>query len=182
MARPSTPSGSFVYVIGKSRLGNTLAAASTRGICMLAFADRRADLIEDLARRFPGATPASPRHPAMPMLRRALKFPAAPWRAPRFPVDLHGTTFQRSVWRALLRIPFGKTASYRDIAQAIGSPKAVRAVAGACGANPVALVIPCHRIVHRDGSISGYRWGVDRKRKLLSLEARHATRKTLRHS
>lgn len=182
MAKPSTPSGSVVYVIGKSLLGNTLAAASTRGICMLAFADRRADLIEDLARRFPSAMPASPRHPAIPMLRKALNFPAAPWKVPRFRVDLYGTAFQRTVWRALMRIPFGKTASYRDIAQAIGSPKAVRAVAGACGANPVAIVIPCHRIIHSDGSISGYRWGVDRKRKLLLLEARHATRKTLRHS
>lgn len=182
MASPSKLPRSFVYVIGTSRLGSTLAAASARGICMLAFADRRADLIEDLERRFPGARPASASHPARSMLRRALKYPAAPWKAPRFTLDLHGTVFQKSVWRALMRIPFGTTASYRDIAQAIGSPKAVRAVAGACGANPVAIVIPCHRIVHSDGSISGYRWGVDRKRTLLLLEARHATRKTPRHS
>lgn len=182
MASPSKLPGSFVYVIGTSRLGSTLAAASARGICMLAFADRRAELIEGLARRFPGARPASATHPAMPMLRRALKYPAAPWKAPRFTLDLRGTVFQRSVWRALMRIPFGTTASYRDIAQAIGSPKAVRAVAGACGANPIAIAVPCHRIIHSDGSISGYRWGVNRKRKLLLLEARHTTRRAPRRS
>jgi AraC family transcriptional regulator of adaptative response/methylated-DNA-[protein]-cysteine methyltransferase len=91
---------------------------------------------------------------------------------------MHGTDFQRKVWRALRRVPAGRTASYQDIAHAIGAPKATRAVAGACGANPVSIAVPCHRIVHRDGSISGYRWGVERKRKLLALEARYAARET----
>jgi AraC family transcriptional regulator of adaptative response/methylated-DNA-[protein]-cysteine methyltransferase len=166
----------IVYTIGKSVLGFTLAAASPKGVCMLAFADSRRELTQDIARRFPDAEPASPRDPALPWLRRAVRHVATPWEDPAFPLDMQGTDFQRKVWRALRRVPAGRTASYQDIARAIGSPKATRAVAGACGANPVSIAVPCHRIVHSDGSISGYRWGVDRKRKLLALEARRAAR------
>lgn len=143
---------------------------------MLAFAASRRELIDDVERRFPGAQPASPRDPAMPRLQSALKYVATPWKPPIFPLDLQGTDFQKTVWRALKRIPAGHTASYIDIARTIGSPTASRAVAGACGANPISIAIPCHRVVHSDGSISGYRWGVERKRKLLGLEATRATR------
>jgi len=166
---------SFVYAVGKSPLGITLAAASPRGICMLAFADSALELIKDVERRFLGAMRAPPRHPSIPWFRAAFNHVSTPWKAPAFPLDEHGTDFQKSVWRALRRIPSGRTASYLDIARAIGAPAASRAVAGACGANPIAIAIPCHRIVHRDGSISGYRWGVERKRKLLALEGRHTS-------
>ncbi|HMI37346.1 MAG TPA: methylated-DNA--[protein]-cysteine S-methyltransferase, partial [Steroidobacteraceae bacterium] len=90
------------------------------------------------------------------------------------PLDIRGTAFQRRVWRALQRIPVGTTATYGDIARRIGAPKAVRAVAQACAANPLAVAIPCHRVVRRDGTLSGYRWGVSRKRALLAREAARA--------
>ena len=166
----------FVYLVGNSLLGQTLAAASPKGICMLAFADSRGELIKDVVRRFPGAVPVPTRHPSMTWLRQAVRHVATPWEGPSFPLDMHGTDFQRKVWRALRRVPAGRKASYQDIAHAIGAPKATRAVAGACGANPVSIAVPCHRIVHRDGSISGYRWGVKRKQKLLALEAAHTTK------
>ena len=171
MPNASKAAGPFVYIIGKTFLGQTLAAASPRGVCMLAFADSRRELIEDVERRFPGAVPASPRGLTMPRLQSALRHVATPWTPPTFPLDLQGTDFQKTVWRALKRIPAGHTASYLDIARTIGSPTASRAVAGACGANPISVAIPCHRVVHSDGSISGYRWGVERKRKLLALES-----------
>jgi AraC family transcriptional regulator of adaptative response/methylated-DNA-[protein]-cysteine methyltransferase len=143
---------------------------------MLAFSDSQRELIKDVERRFPGAVPASPRDPAMSGLRSALRHVATPWKPVTFPLDLQGTDFQKTVWRALKRVPAGHTASYLDIARAIGSPTASRAVAGACGANPISIAVPCHRIVHRDGSLSGYRWGVERKQKLLALEAKHLAR------
>jgi AraC family transcriptional regulator of adaptative response/methylated-DNA-[protein]-cysteine methyltransferase len=90
------------------------------------------------------------------------------------PLDLRGTAFQQRVWHALLEIPAGQTASYTDIAQRIGSPRSVRAVAQACGANPVAVVVPCHRVVAKDGALTGYRWGVQRKHALLEREAAQA--------
>jgi len=178
---PSTSkyAGPFVYIVGQSLLGQTLAAASPRGLCMLAFADSRGELVKDALRRFPGAAPAPTRHPAMKWLQQAVKHVGTPWEKPAFPLDLLGTPFQRKVWRALRRIPAGRTASYQDIARTLGAPKASRAVAGACGANPVSITVPCHRIVHRNGSISGYRWGVKRKQKLLALEATH-TAKSIR--
>lgn len=173
--KASDSTGPFVYTIGKSPLGTTLAAASPRGLCMLAFADSTRELLEDVERRFPGATRATPRHPSLRWFREAFKHVATPWKAPTFPLDEYGTDFQKAVWRALRRIPSGRTASYFDIARAIGAPTASRAVAGACGANPISIVTPCHRIVRRDGSLSGYRWGIERKRKLLALETRHAS-------
>ncbi len=95
----------------------------------------------------------------------------APARDPQLPLDIRGTAFQRRVWSALRAIPRGATASYADIAARIGAPASVRAVAGACAANPLAVVVPCHRVVRRDGGLSGYRWGIARKRALLQREA-----------
>jgi AraC family transcriptional regulator of adaptative response/methylated-DNA-[protein]-cysteine methyltransferase len=176
MPSASKAAGPFVYIVGYSVLGQTLAAASPIGVCMLAFADSRSELIKDVVRRFPGAVPAPTRHPSMTWLRQAVKHVATPWEKLPFPIDLHGTPFQRKVWRALRRVPSGRTSSYQDIARALGAPTASRAVAGACGANPISIAVPCHRIVHRDGSLSGYRWGVERKQKLLALEAKHLAR------
>lgn len=174
MAKTSTQHDAPVYVIRKTRLGMTLAAATDRGICLLAFADRRDELQRALSRRCPNALPAGPRHPSMHRLQAALKWVTTPWNAVSPPLDLRGTPFQQAVWRALRRVPSGRTATYLDVARAIGRPRATRAVAGACGANPVAIAVPCHRIVRSDGSLSGYRWGVSRKRALLALEAKRA--------
>lgn len=176
MTTPSRREDDIVYLIARTPLGRTLVAASRRGVCMLAFADEPRTLLADLHRRFKGATAATPRHPSMPWLRKALKLPTAPWTNATFPLDLRGTPFQKTVWRALQRIGAGQTASYRDIARMIAAPTASRAVAGACGANPVSIAVPCHRIVRSDGSLSGYRWGLSRKRSLLDLEARHASK------
>jgi AraC family transcriptional regulator of adaptative response/methylated-DNA-[protein]-cysteine methyltransferase len=106
------------------------------------------------------------------LVARVVGFIEAPGQGFDLPLDIRGTAFQHRVWRALQDIPAGRTVSYAEIAGRIGSPKAVRAVAGACAANNIAVVIPCHRVVHRDGSLSGYAWGVERKRALIAKEAR----------
>lgn len=171
MTAPSNHNDEVVYLIAKTLLGLTLAAASRRGVCLLIFGDTRSDLLTEVTRRFRNAQPAKPRHPSMRWLSVALSLPTHPHTVPAFPLDLRGTAFQKRVWRALQRVPYGATASYRDIARSIGAPTATRAVAGACGANPISIAVPCHRIVCSDGSISGYRWGVARKRALLALES-----------
>jgi methylated-DNA-[protein]-cysteine S-methyltransferase len=119
---------------------------------------------------------AAPMHPDDPLLRRAAqalrRYFAGEAAAFDLPLDLHGTPFQRSVWQALLRIPAGRTCSYGEVAQAIGAPQAVRAVGAAVGRNPASLVVPCHRVLGRDGSLTGYAGGVERKQALLALEGR----------
>ncbi len=152
-------------------LGWVLVAASERGICRVVFGGDRAELERDLRARFPAADI----RPADAELRdwagRVACFVTAPERQPALPLDIMGTAFQAQVWRALQRIPPGRTARYAEIAAAIGRPTAVRAVARACAGNDLALLVPCHRVVRGDGSLGGYRWGVERKRELLAREA-----------
>ena len=156
----------------KSSLGLVAVAASARGVCSITLGDEAAALARDLAHRFPEAKLT--RDDAR--LRRALDAVAAylddPARGINLPLDAGGTDFQRRVWRALREIPAGETVSYAEVARRIDAPKSFRAVAQACGANRIALAIPCHRVVRGDGGISGYRWGVSRKRALLEREAR----------
>ncbi len=152
-------------------LGQLLVAASSRGICFIAIGDDAESLFRDLRKRFSRATflesdPAFEELVAQAVAR--VEDPRLDWN---LPLDIRGTAFQQRVWAALRNIPAGATASYTDIAAQIGAPSAVRAVAQACGANKLAIAIPCHRIVRRDGGISGYRWGVERKRTLLRKEA-----------
>ncbi|MGQ0812608.1 MAG: bifunctional DNA-binding transcriptional regulator/O6-methylguanine-DNA methyltransferase Ada [Nitrospiraceae bacterium] len=160
------------FAVGECSLGSILVAASPRGVCAILLGDNPEALAHDLQDRFPranlmGGEPAFER-----LVSRVVGFVEQPALGLDLPLDVRGTAFQRRVWQALQKIPAGSTASYTDIAHRIGSPKSVRAVAQACGNNVLAVAIPCHRVVRTDGDLSGYRWGVDRKRALLEREIR----------
>ncbi len=158
------------YATGNSVLGPFLVAMSTHGIAAILFGQTRARLVEDLPERF--AMDGSEDDSGLAdIVDRVAALIANPAMRFDLPLDPTGSEFQRRVWRALRRIPAGKTASYAEIARAIGRPTATRAVAQACSANPIAVAIPCHRVVRSDGGLSGYRWGVDRKAMLLRVEA-----------
>jgi AraC family transcriptional regulator, regulatory protein of adaptative response / methylated-DNA-[protein]-cysteine methyltransferase len=151
--------------------GLVLVAATAQGICAIDFGDTPENLKENLHHRFPKAAFQNPDPAFTDMIAKVLTFLEDPHRI-RFdlPLDVQGTAFQRRVWLALQEIPPGDTVSYADIASRIGKPKGARAVAQACAANPVAVVIPCHRVVRGDGRLGGYRWGLERKRLLLGRE------------
>ena len=151
-------------------LGWALVAATGRGICMTALGDEKAPLEAELRRRFPAALiwPADAALTAW--AERIVRFITRPDAQPDLPLDIRGTAFQAQVWRALQKIPPGSTQSYKEVAAALGRPKAVRAVAQACATNNVALLVPCHRVVRSDGDLAGYRWGIERKRALIARE------------
>ncbi len=159
------------YGIGTTNLGALLVARSARGICSIALGDKPAALERELRARFPAARIAADKAFAR-LVRRVAKFVEQPSRGLDLPLDVRGTAFQQRVWQALQSIAPGETASYADIAKRVGAPKAVRAVGSACGANAIAVAIPCHRAVRSDGALSNYRWGVARKRALLEREAK----------
>jgi AraC family transcriptional regulator of adaptative response/methylated-DNA-[protein]-cysteine methyltransferase len=154
----------------KTTLGWALVAATERGICMTALGDDKAPLEADLRRRFPAALIWPADSKLAGWAERIVRFVTAPGEQPDLPLDIRGTAFQARVWRALQKVPPGKTSTYSEIAAALGQPKAVRAVAAACAANKLALLVPCHRIVGKSGDLTGYRWGVERKRALLAAE------------
>lgn len=156
----------------KSSLGLVLIAISARGVRALLIDDSAAALQRDLARRFPDANLVRNDARLRDKFALVAKFIARPSEGLDLRLDAQGTEFQHEVWRALRKIPAGATASYADVARRIGAPRSFRAVAQACGANPIALAIPCHRVVRADGGLSGYRWGVARKRALLNQESR----------
>ncbi len=159
------------FAIGHTVLGAVLVARSDRGLCAVLLGDEPAALVADLQRRF-GAVNGRVGCAALDaLLAQVVGLIEAPGAAADLPIDLRGTDFQQRVWRALCDIPAGQTASYTEIAGRIGMPTAVRAVAQACGANPLAVIVPCHRVVRSDGALSGYRWGVARKSALLAREA-----------
>lgn len=160
------------YGIGRSSLGRVLAAASDRGICAILLGDDDAELIADLCRRFPRAEAIAADTAFQETVDAVVALVEEPKLGLSLPLDIRGTAFQERVWQALRAIPAGETRSYAELAQAIGAPGAQRAVAGACAANSLAIAVPCHRVVRGDGSLSGYRWGADRKRHLLLREAR----------
>lgn len=151
-------------------LGKLLVATSGRGVCAILLGDRPDALRRDLQARFPQARLVEGDAAAAEAAERVAGLLEAPCRALDLPLDLRGTAFQRLVWEALREIPPGTTASYGEVARRIGQPRAAREVAAACAANPLAVAVPCHRVVKADGSISGYRWGVARKRSLLDRE------------
>ena len=159
------------FGIGSSSLGRVLAAASERGICAIMLGDDDAALIEDLERRFPNARAIEADADFAATVADVVALVDEPAKGLALPLDIRGTAFQQLVWQALRAIPAGEMRSYAEVAQAIGEPRAARAVAAACAANKIAVAVPCHRVVHRDGSLSGYRWGVERKRALLTKEA-----------
>ena len=160
------------FGIGDTSLGLVLVAISGRGVCSILLGDTRAGLTRELQGRFPRAQIERDDARLRAELAQVFAFVERPAAGLDLPLDLAGTEFQLRVWRALTKIPSGKTASYAEVARSIDAPQAFRAVAQACGANPIALAIPCHRVVRNDGALSGYRWGVARKRALLELEAR----------
>ncbi|WP_423203555.1 bifunctional DNA-binding transcriptional regulator/O6-methylguanine-DNA methyltransferase Ada [Pseudomonas kribbensis] len=160
------------FAVGQCSLGAILVAQSDRGICAILLGDDPHQLVCDLQDQFRRANLIGADAEFEQLIAHVVGFIEAPAIGLDLPLDVRGTAFQERVWQALREIPVGSTASYADIAQRIGSPKAVRAVAQACGANSLAVAIPCHRVVRSDGNLSGYRWGVERKRELLSRETR----------
>ncbi|MFD1300773.1 bifunctional DNA-binding transcriptional regulator/O6-methylguanine-DNA methyltransferase Ada [Methylobacterium marchantiae] len=158
------------FAIGQCALGAILVAATAKGVCAILLGDDPDILARDLQDRFPKAELIGGERAFEAWMAQVVGFVEAPASGLDLPLDIGGTAFQQRVWEALRRIPVGTTATYADIAQAIGAPAATRAVARACGANHIAVAIPCHRVVRSDGSLSGYRWGVERKRELLVRE------------
>lgn len=159
------------FAIGECSLGTVLIAATDKGVCAIDFGSDAAELLALLQDRFPQAELIGGDESFEKLVARVIGYLETPRGELDLPLDIRGTAFQHQVWAALRAIPAGKTVSYTDIARAIGKPSAVRAVAQACSANRIAVAIPCHRVVRLDGDVSGYRWGVDRKRALLSREA-----------
>jgi AraC family transcriptional regulator of adaptative response/methylated-DNA-[protein]-cysteine methyltransferase len=158
------------FVTVATPLGWALVAATGRGICMTALGDDRDGLGAALRQRFPSAELIAEDAGLKEWADRIVRFITAPDQNLDLPLDIRGTAFQARVWRALQKIPLGKTASYSEIAAALGQPRAVRAVAQACAANKLALIVPCHRVIRSDGDLGGYRWGLERKRALLARE------------
>ena len=161
---------SIRFAIGETSLGAILVAQSQRGICAILLGDDPDRLLRDLQDKFPRAQLIGGDRDFEKLIAQVVGLVEAPALGLNLPLDIRGTAFQERVWQALREIPAGATASYADIAERIGSPKAVRAVAQACGANAIAIAIPCHRVVRKDGDLAGYRWGVERKRELLKRE------------
>lgn len=165
------------FAVGECSLGSILVAASDKGIAAILLGDDPEALVHDLEDRFPKANLIGGDRPFEDVMAKVVGLVEAPETGLDLPLDVRGTAFQHRVWQALREIPAGTTATYSEIAGRIGMPKAVRAVASACAANKIAVAIPCHRVVRNDGTLSGYRWGVERKRKLLERES-HASRAT----
>ena len=158
------------FSVGTCSLGPVLVAASEKGVCAILLGDDPAVLTKDLEKRFPRAELIAGDRHIEQLVSKVIRFVDAPRSGLDLPLDLRGTVFQRRVWKALGEIPVGTISSYSEIANRIGMPKAVRAVARAIASNQLAVVVPCHRVLCRDGSISGYRWGVERKISLLRKE------------
>jgi AraC family transcriptional regulator of adaptative response/methylated-DNA-[protein]-cysteine methyltransferase len=158
------------FAVGECCLGSILVAQSDRGICAISLGDDPDSLVRELQDQFPKANLIGGDAGFERLVAKVVAFVEAPALGLDLPLDVRGTAFQQRVWQALRKIPAGSTASYTDVAKFIGSPNSVRAVAQACGANMLAVAIPCHRVVRNDGKLSGYRWGVERKRALLERE------------
>lgn len=161
----------IAFTIGACAIGRLLVARTGRGVCAILPGDDDNALIGQLQQRFAGSELVRDDAGLQLPFAQIAGFIDAPHGDLGLPLDAQGSAFQQRVWQALRGIPAGATASYTDIAQRIGSPHAVRAVAAACAANPLAVIVPCHRVIRRDGGLSGFRWGAERKRALLAREA-----------
>ena len=157
------------YEIGDCMLGAVLVATSERGVCAILIGDDADGLVRDLRARFPHAALA-PSAVAPEHLAKVARLIASPRSGLDLPLDLRGSEFEQRVWRALQEIPVGATQTYGEVAQRIGAPQSAKEVGEACAANALAVAIPCHRVVRKDGGLAGYRWGVERKLALLKLE------------
>lgn len=160
------------FALGACSLGDILVAQSAKGICAILLGEDADALLRELQDSFPQAELVGGDAAFEQVVARVVGFIEHPQAGLGLPLDIRGTAFQQRVWQALRDIPPGATVSYAEVARRIGSPNAVRAVAGACAANKLAVAIPCHRVVRNDGALSGYRWGVERKRALLEKEAK----------
>ena len=158
------------FAVGECSLGSILVAQSAKGVCAILLGDDADALVRDLQDRFPRATFVVGEPAFEQTAAKVIGFVEAPALGLDLPMDVRGTAFQQRVWQALREIPIGSTASYTEIASRIGAANGARAVAQACGANTLAVAIPCHRVVRTDGSLAGYRWGIERKRSLLKRE------------
>ena len=158
------------FAVGETSLGAILVASSKKGVAAILLGNDPDELVRNLQDRFPNADLIGADGDYESLVARVVGFVEAPRIGLDLPLDIRGTAFQQRVWHALQEIPVGETVSYVEIAERIGSPEAVRAVAGACAANNLAVAIPCHRVVRNDGSLSGYAWSVERKRVLLDRE------------
>jgi AraC family transcriptional regulator of adaptative response/methylated-DNA-[protein]-cysteine methyltransferase len=171
------PPSTLHWVVATSHLGQVLAAFTPAGLAALLLGDPSDDLLADLQSRYPRAAllPGDDAH--ITQLARLIAHFDSPATvpAPDLPLQPHGTAFQRQVWTALQSIPRGTTTTYTALAARIGSPRAVRAVATACAANPIAILIPCHRVIRTDGTLAGYRWGLLKKQTLLTQEQSHSS-------
>ncbi len=168
--RMGGPTGELRFAVGECSLGAILVAASSIGVCAIFLGDDPQELVDELHKRFPSAALVGGDEAFERLIATVVGFVEAPSMGLSLPLDIRGTAFQQRVWKALREIPLGTTASYLDIARKLGKPESTRAIAQACAANPIAVAIPCHRVVKSDGQISGYRWGVERKRRLLEKE------------
>jgi AraC family transcriptional regulator of adaptative response/methylated-DNA-[protein]-cysteine methyltransferase len=162
---------SMRFAVGACSLGSILVAATDKGVCAIMLGDDPEALVRDLQDRFPKAQLLGGDADFEHVVARVVGFVEAPARGLDLPLDVQGTAFQQRVWQALRAIPSGTTTSYKEIAERIDAPQAVRAVAQACASNALAVAIPCHRVVRQDGALAGYRWGIERKRALLEREA-----------
>jgi AraC family transcriptional regulator, regulatory protein of adaptative response / methylated-DNA-[protein]-cysteine methyltransferase len=160
------------HAVGRCSLGRVLVAATARGVCAIFLGDDDKLLAKELARRFPKAELCAPKPEFSDWVAKAVRYVDDPTRSGGLglPLDIQGTAFQCRVWEALREIPAGETTTYGALAKSIGKPRAVRAVGAACGANPIAVAIPCHRALAADGALTGYRWGIARKKSLLARE------------
>lgn len=160
----------ITFALAETSLGALLVGATELGVCVILLGDDPEELLHDMERRFPRAELIGGDEAFEGLVAKVVGYVERPGIGEELPLDIRGTAFQQRVWNALRAIPAGTTATYTQIAEAIGAPKAARAVAAACAANPLAVAIPCHRVVRTDGGLSGYRWGVERKRELLERE------------
>jgi AraC family transcriptional regulator of adaptative response/methylated-DNA-[protein]-cysteine methyltransferase len=164
------------FAVGECSLGAIIVASSPRGVCAILLGDDPERLVRELQESFPLADLIGADSAFEELVAKVVGFIESPGLGLDLPLDIRGTAFQQRVWQALSHIPPGTTVSYTQLAAQIGIPKAVRAVASACAANKIAVAIPCHRVVRTDGSLSGYRWGVQRKQILLKREAEPGTK------
>jgi AraC family transcriptional regulator of adaptative response/methylated-DNA-[protein]-cysteine methyltransferase len=161
----------LTYAIGECPLGQVLVARSVKGVCAILIGAARDELEPDLAARFPQSRLIANEAAVYGDLAKVIRFVDKPAEGLHLSLDMRGTAFQRRVWEKLRAIPVGMTVTYMELARWISPLASPRAVAGACAANPIALAIPCHRVVRSDGDLAGYRWGIERKRELIRKEA-----------
>lgn len=165
------------FAVAACSLGAILVAASDRGVCAISLGDDPETLVRELQTQFSAAQLIGQDQAFEQMVANVVALVEAPERGLNLPLDIRGTAFQQRVWQVLREIPAGSTISYSELAERVGAPRAVRAVASACAANVLAVAVPCHRVVRLDGSLSGYRWGIERKRELLTRERAHPEEK-----